>query len=444
MTSMDDINTAEAIFQAALQAVDPYGSVKSYAEKISLIVTDKGYSRLFVVGFGKASCLMAKAVEEQLPTMIDAGVVVTKYGHTVTRDTTKGDGEGKIRVFEAGHPVPDEKGILATEEIIKLLRDADEKTLVLCLISGGGSALLISPHEHISLKDKQQITGLLLRAGADINELNTVRKHLSAVKGGRLAEIAFPATITSLIISDVIGDRLDVIASGPTAPDSTTYHDALSVINKYALMDQAPLSVVEFLQKGKEGLVPETPKVNSYIFDRVENIIIGNNRKALDAAKAKAESLGLDAEIISSELTGEAREIGKWLAQKAIGMKKSGEAERARCLISGGETTVTVTGNGLGGRNMELALAFAIGIEGIDGITFLSAGTDGTDGPTDATGAIVDGQSVKKAKAMGLDPSVYLDNNDSYNFFKQIDGLIITGPTGTNVMDIQVVIVEKK
>jgi len=431
------------IYSDALKAVDPYRLTLLFSENLRTLYRNSGACRMIVIGFGKASCLMARAVEEQLPNMIDAGIVITKYGHTVARVTKYGDKKPGIRIFEAGHPVPDRNGIQATEEIIKLLKDSDEKTLLVCLISGGGSALLISPYEGISLKDKQEITGLLLRAGADINELNTVRKHISKVKGGRLAEIAFPAKILSLIISDVIGDRLDVIASGPTSPDSSTYQDALRVINKYELMDRTPLSVLDVLQKGTEGLIPESPKEGSHIFKEVENIIIGNNRKALEAAKSRAESLGLDAEIISSEITGEAGEVGKSLARKAIGIRNNGELKRPRCLISGGETTVTVKGNGLGGRNMELALAFAMEIEGIDGIIFLSAGTDGTDGPTDATGAVVDGQTVRRAKTNGLDPAAYLGNNDSYSFFKKIDGLIITGPTGTNVMDIQVIILKE-
>jgi glycerate 2-kinase len=441
MTSTDHKEIAKEIFQSALKAVDPYESVKSYTGKIRSVFTDGRYSRLFVAGFGKASCPMANAMEEQFPGMVDAGIVITKYGHTINRDTKYGDGKSEIRIFEAGHPVPDGNGIQATEEIIRLLKDADEKTLLVCLISGGGSALLIAPRQNIPLKDKQEITGLLLRAGADINELNTVRKHISRIKGGRLAEIAYPARLISLIISDVIGDRLDVIASGPTSPDSTTYQNALRVIEKYGLMDRTPFSVLDVLQQGASGLIPETPKEGSYIFDKTENIIISNNKKALEAAKSKAEALGLDAEIVSSELTGEAREVGKGLARKAMSIRKSGDLKRSCCFISGGETTVTVKGNGLGGRNMELGLAFALEIEGIPGITLLSAGTDGTDGPTDAAGAIVQGQTVKKAKARGLHPEEYLDNNDSYNFFKKTDNLLITGPTGTNVMDIQIVIV---
>ena len=452
MTAMDQKKIAKEIFQSALKAVDPYEAVKPYAKKIHVIFQNGWYKKLLVAGFGKASCHMAKAMEDEFQGKIDAGVIITKYGHSIEQKSfkVKNDSLKKaaelssrqaFKLFEAGHPVPDENGIQGTEEIIKLLNDTDEKTLLVCLISGGGSALLVSPYENISLKDKQAITGLLLKSGADINELNTVRKHLSKVKGGRLAEAAFPARVISLIISDVIGDKLDVIASGPTSPDSTTYIEALSVIEKYGLTDKAPQSVLKVLRKGATGVIPETPKADSSIFDDIDNMIIGSNKKALGTAKAKAETFGLDADILSSEITGEAKEVAKELAQKAIAIKNSGKLKQPRCLISGGETTVIVKGNGLGGRNMELALAFAFEIEGIEGITLLSAGTDGTDGPTDAAGAIVNGQTLIKARSLGLDPQKFLNNNDSYNFFKEIDGLLITGPTGTNVMDIQIMIV---
>jgi hydroxypyruvate reductase/glycerate 2-kinase len=308
----------------------------------------------------------------------------------------------------------------------------------------GGSALFVSPCEGVPLAEKQTITDLLLKSGADITELNSVRKHLSRVKGGRLAEIASPAEIISLMISDVIGDKLDVIASGPTAPDSSTYQDAMDVINKFDLADKAPERVIDVFRKGIEGAVPDTPKHDNPVFGNVQNIVIGSNKIAIDTAKKEAEALGFDTEIISTELTGDAGEAGKWLAKKALD-KKGTKAQRHRgtkCLISGGETTVIVKGRGKGGRNTELALSFAMEIEGVDGITFLSAGTDGTDGPTDAAGAVVDGHTVTRAKKLGLDPQGFLDNNDSYNFFKETDSLLITGPTGTNVMDIQIVIIE--
>ncbi|MBM4140288.1 MAG: glycerate kinase [Nitrospira sp.] len=427
------------IFYASLNEVNPYNSVKSYTDTIRSIYQGNAFNRLLVAGLGKAACPMAKALEEQFKDIITAGIVITKHGHCPSQHRPD-----KIKVFEAGHPVPDEKGLQATEEIVKLVSSADDKTLIVCLISGGGSALLVSPYEGITLLEKQNITEMLLKAGATIDELNAVRKHISKVKGGRLAEIVYPARIISLIISDVIGDRLDVIASGPTSPDTTTYNKALSILEKYGLMEKVPESILSVLHKGANGSIPETPKEGNRIFIKVENLIIGDNKKALIATVEKARELGLDAEIISTEISGEAREVGKWLAKKAIETRNELRMKRNKkvCLISGGETTVTVKGNGKGGRNMELALAFAIEIEGISGVTLLSAGTDGTDGPTDAAGAIVDGNTVSKAKSIGLNPEEYLMNNDSYNFLKKIDDLLITGPTGTNVMDIQIMVIE--
>jgi glycerate 2-kinase len=436
MTSSAQEKLLNDLFHTALRAVDPYGAVKLYVDNISSVYHGGGFRRFLAVGFGKASCPMAKALEDGLSGVVDTGTVITKYDHCVGYDFKE------ITVYEAGHPLPDERGLGGTQKIINLLGEADENTLVVCLISGGGSSLLVSPYEGITLTDKQNITDLLLRSGADIHELNAVRKHLSKVKGGRLAGIAYPARIISLIISDVIGDRLDVIASGPTSPDSTTYREALQVIEKYGLKDRSPRSVYEVLKKGAEGLFPETPKEGNHIFDMVENRVIGNNKKALEAAKTKAESMGLDAEIISSELTGEARKVGRWLAAMAIEIKNAGKLRRPRCLISGGETTVNVEGSGLGGRNMELALSFAMEIRGMEGITLLSVGTDGTDGPTDAAGAVVCGWTISKAGSLGLAPESYLENNDSYNFFKKTGDLFITGPTGTNVMDIQILAIE--
>lgn len=427
------------IFYAALRAVNPYESVKYYTNKIRTTYQNSRCNRFIVIGFGKASCPMAKAVDDHLSDLFETGIVITKYRHC-RKDKPK-----KIKVYEAGHPVPDENGLRATEEIIELLKDSDENTLIVCLISGGGSALLVSPYKGITLVEKQEITQLLLKAGADIHELNTVRKKISRVKGGRIAELAYPGRMISLILSDVIGDRLDVIASGPTSHDKSTYSDAIEVLKRYKLTEKTPRSIFEMLNNGAESLIPETPKKDSPVFERVENIILGSNKKALEAAMEKAESLGLDAEIISTEIAGEAKEVGKWLAKKAIEVQSlncSNRLNRSKCLISGGETTVTVKGTGIGGRNMELSLSFAIEIAGIDGITFLSAGTDGTDGPTDAAGAIVNRLTIAEAKAISLDPEEYLRNNDSYNFFKKIDSLFITGPTGTNVMDIQVVVIK--
>lgn len=423
------------IFSAAIKAVDPSHAVREHLGRIRHAYREGDYSRLLVMGFGKGSVPMARALEEGLGEMIGAGVVVTKYGHN------SGPGLERIRVFEAGHPLPDEKGLVATEEILALAGTVDEHTLVVVLISGGGSALFVSPCPGVTLAEKQRTTELLLKAGADIRELNEVRKHLSSVKGGRLAERLYPAGTVSLILSDVMGDPLDVIASGPTAPDSTTFADALKVLEKYRLSGSVPPPVARCLEQGAKGMATETPKEGNPIFRKVENVIIGNNRLALTAARTAADALGFRSGILSAEISGEAVDAARRLAAAAMSAKHAGSRGPV-CLISGGETTVTVSGSGTGGRNLELALAFAVALEGIPGVTLLSAGTDGTDGPTDAAGAVVDGMTAVRARARGLDPDEYLRNNDSYTFFRQAGGLLVTGPTGTNVMDIQIMVIE--
>ena len=428
------------IFKDALEKVDPSFLVKGYAEQIRSYTSVKEFSRIVVVGFGKAAYQMAKAFEDELSTdLVMEGVIVTKYGHA-----KKSEGLKNIKVYEAAHPIPDENGVRAAEEIVGLLKNADEKTLVLCLVSGGGSALFVCPYEGITLAEKQAVTDLLMKAGADITELNAVRKHISMVKGGRLAEIASPAEIVTFMISDVVGDKLDVIASGPTAPDTSKFRDAINAINKYGLAEKVPGSVMEVLAKGDEGLIPETPKKRAAVFKKVTNIIIGSNRKALDAAARSARSMGYETEILSSKVIGDAHDAARWLAEMALESKamKDRLKKEPRCLICGGETTVIVKGKGKGGRNTEFALVFAMEIEGVEGITMLSAGTDGTDGPTDAAGAVVNGETIGIAKDLGLDPRKYLEENDSYNLFKEMGSLIITGPTGTNVMDIQIVVID--
>jgi hydroxypyruvate reductase/glycerate 2-kinase len=427
------------IFRAALEAVDPYRAVARHADEILSRYGKGGFRRLYVLAFGKAASPMVRAVADRMGHAVTGGVAITKYGHQVEAGKSL-----RIDVHEAGHPLPDENGLKATAEVMRLAGTFDAHTFALCLISGGGSALLVAPYGAVSLREKQEATDLLLKAGAEIHELNAVRKHASKVKGGRLAEIAFPATIESLILSDVIGDRLDVIASGPTAPDGTTYDDAVKVIEKYGLTRQVAPSILHLLREGAAGRAPETPKAGSPVFLRVTNRVVGNNGSALEAARRRAAELGFDAAVVSGEVRGEAREMGRRLAEAAVaaGGAGPGGAGKARCLISGGETTVTVKGHGLGGRNMELALAFAIEVEGTEGIALLSAGTDGTDGPTDAAGAIVDGQTAAKARARGIEPEKYLAHNDSYHFFKEAGGLFRTGPTGTNVMDVQVMLVE--
>ncbi len=427
--------TAISIFNAALQAVDPYRLVQAYYDLIASAYSKTNCNKLHLVSFGKAAFTMTKALaDSRIRDIITQGIVITKYGHA------QGTISNNIQIFEAGHPVPDEKGFFATQQVINLLKNGDHQTLVLCLISGGGSSLLVAPCSGITLGEKQQVTELLLRAGANIHELNAVRKHISAIKGGRLAEIAYPSKIISLILSDVIGDSLDVIASGPTSPDETTFRDALDVIEKFDLREKILDPILEILMNSSEGDEKETPKKGYPVFERVENVIIGSNKIATKAAAKEAMASGFESTILSSEIQGEARDVAKWLAKKAIESRAGKIAGKKICLISGGETTVTVKGNGLGGRNMELALAFAQEIAGLEGITLLSAGTDGTDGPTDAAGALVDGQTIRRADVKGLNPVAYLQDNNSYTFFKNTGELIITGSTGTNVMDIQIIL----
>ena len=417
---------AEEIFRSALKAVDPAALMVKEASHIEKRYRLGRFKRLIVAGAGKASCSMAKGVEDALGGLVDCGIVVTKYGHSIPLK--------KIDVFEAGHPVPDDNGIRATERIISLLSEADEKTLIVFLISGGCSSLLIAPTEGISLKDKRATTELLLKAGADIVDVNIVRKRLSKVKGGGLLRYSYPAHIESFILSDVVGDRLDTIGSAPTHFDDSTRDDALHVFEKYGLTGRIPAAVIRYLRSGEKLENCLTGE------ELVANKVIGNNDTSVRAAMKEAERLGLMADRAFPEpVTGEARDAGKRLGLLALLMKRTGQHG---CLVSGGETTVTVKGKGLGGRNMELALAFAVTVEGCSGITLLSAGTDGTDGPTNAAGAIVDGETAKTARAKSLKPWLYLRRNDSYNFFRQTGNLFVTGPTGTNVMDLQIMIVE--
>lgn len=435
------------IFHAALAAVDPYIAVIKAFRVENNVLTAGGsaydlnvFDRIVVVGAGKATASMAAAVEDVLGDKIGHGIVIVKYGHTGKCRTTE--------QLEAAHPIPDEAGVQGTQRILELVRRADEKTLVICLLSGGGSSLLVAPLPGATLEDKQRTTELLLRAGATIDELNAVRKHLSAVKGGRLARIAHPATVLTLILSDVIGDRLDVIASGPTASDSSTFSDAAQVIERYRLKAALPPEVTAFLERGLAGQEPETVKSGDACFLRTRNVIVGSSAQALAAAREKAAALGWRPEVVTAELQGEARNAARLLARKALQTRDELKPGERRCLLYGGETTVTVMGNGKGGRNQELALAFAVEIAGVNGITLLSAGTDGTDGPTDAAGAVVDGSVVNKARELGIHPEAYLGNNDSYTFFQRLDAHngekhhVMTGPTGTNVMDIQIILIE--
>ncbi len=432
---------AEAIFLAGVKAVEPAPAIRKHLtlKGERLAVNDRVYNltdfeNIYVIGTGKASAAMAQAVEEVLCERLKGGVVNVKYGHALPLQ--------KIQVNEAGHPVPDEAGFRGAQQIAGLLKQTGEKDLVLFLISGGGSALLPYPAEGLTLEDKQQVTQRLLEVGANIHEINALRKHLSQVKGGRLARLAYPSTLISLILSDVIGDDLDTIASGPTVPDHTTFADCLRIVKKYDLRDQIPADVVAILEKGAGGEVEETPKPGDPAFERTQNLIIGSNIQALRAAKIKADELGYNSLILSTPIDGETSEAAKVQAAAAREILKTGSpVPRPACVISGGETTVTIRGRGLGGRNQEFVLAAAIEIDGLEDVVILSGGTDGTDGPTEAAGAIADGGTINRSRELRLDAERFLRENDSYHFFKPLGDLLITGPTYTNVMDLHLVMV---
>ncbi len=373
---------------------------------------------------------MAAAVEGILGARLTGGMVVTKHGH-VTAQLKKSD------ILESGHPVPDEAGLAASAQVISLLRELNARDLLIFAVSGGASALLPSPAEPITLQEKRILTDLLLRAGADIHELNTVRKHISSLKGGQLAAWAYPATVISLLLSDVIGDSIEVIGSGPTAPDPSTFADALRILKHYQLNGRVPPSVLLRLEQGATGLLPETPKPGDPLFRNVQNLIVGSNRLALEAAASQAKKLGYAPFILSSTMQGETREVARVHAEI---LREAKHSQSPVCLLSGGETTVTVKGQGKGGRNQEFALAAAIAIDGLKDVAVLSAGTDGTDGPTDAAGAIVSGSTVRRAGDAGLSAYEHLQNNNAYPFFDILGDLIKTGPTGTNVMDIHLLL----
>ena len=390
--------------------------------------------RLLVLGAGKASGAMAQALEELLEDRIADGLVVVKDGY---RAPTR-----RVRVVEAGHPIPDGRGATAARELLALARSADEADLVVSLISGGGSALAPAPVPPITLGEKQTLTRQLLEGGATIDELNAVRKHCSLLKGGQLAKAAAPAPVVSLILSDVIGDRLDVIASGPTAPDETTYASALAVLDRFGLREHAPASVERHLERGARGEVPETPEVGDPVFRRVTNHLIGSNRLVVEAAEAKARQLGFHTWVLTGSLRGEAREAAGHFADLARQVQSTGQpVSRPGCVIAGGETTVTVRGRGKGGRCQEFCLASALKLDGLPEVVVLAAGTDGTDGPTEAAGAIADGRTLGRAAEKGLDARTSLAANDSFGFFAALGDLVHTGPTRTNLLDLYLLLV---
>jgi len=438
---LDKRQEAIAIFQAGLQAVAPGAAIKKFCQlnNDTLIVDGRHYdlnqfNKVFVIGAGKAGASMAKAVEEILGNRISVGLITVKYEHL---EELK-----KIKIQEAGHPVPDQSGLDGAQAIYQLATSADEDTLVLCLISGGGSALLPLPVEGVSLEDKQETTRVLLSCGATIHEINAVRKHLSLIKGGGLAKVVYPATLITLILSDVVGDDLDSIASGPCVPDSKTFGDCQAIFEKYSIVDKIPSSVLRHIESGVIGDVAETPKSGQEFFKKTQNVIVASNFNALLKAKEKAEELGYNTLLLSSMLEGETREVAANHIAIAREIQLHGyPMQKPACLLSGGETTVKIQGTGKGGRNQEFALAAAIKMAGMSNTIVLSAGTDGSDGPTDAAGAIADETSLQRSIGAGLTPQQYLDNNDSYNFFDRLNDLYKTGPTNTNVMDLRIVLI---
>jgi len=436
----------EFIYSSAIKAVNPFEAVKRSVRvnggKLELTgAGDKagsydldGFDRIFVVGAGKATAPMAEAVEDLLGERISGGCISVKYGYT--------GNVKQLEMIEASHPIPDKNGMAAAKRILEILGGAGEKDLVISLISGGGSALLPLPPEGVSLDDKRAATDLLLKSGASIHEINTVRKHLSLVKGGNMARAAGRATVINLMMSDVVGDDMDVIASGPFVPDDTTYKSAMDVLVKYGLEGAVPPSVSDRIRSGIGGAFPENPGTGSPCFDRVRNSIIASNIICLKAAASAAADLGYNTLILSSMIEGDTAEAALWhfrIAREVV--LTSNPVPAPACIISGGETTVRVTGAGLGGRNMEFAMRFAGHSDGDTRIASCSVGTDGSDGPTDAAGAYCDGTTASRARKAGLDMNAFMAENDSYHFFEKLGDLIITGPTNTNVMDIRIMLV---
>ena len=442
--SVEDQDTRRDVIHAlncALAAASPRSILRNSIELNgeilrvgSLKLNLSSYDRILVIGGGKATASMAFEIEKLLGSRITAGSVnVPDYLKHIPK--TK-----RITLNKASHPIPSNFGVRGVERMLRLVETPTKRDLVICLISGGGSALMPLPLAGLKLSDDQKITGMLLKSGAPINEINVVRKHLSGIKGGRLAEILFPARVLTLIISDVVGDPLDAIASGPTVPDPTTYSDAKRILLKHGLWNRIPKKVKTIIERGIAEPSKETPKANSSIFKRVSNVLVGTNMKSCASAAECLRSAGYKTRILSTHVQGEAKEIGKFYAGILSDMKQE---HSPSALVAGGETTVSISdGAGLGGRNQELVLSSAVGIEGVVGAVIASIGTDGVDGPTDAAGAIADHGTIERARRRGIDAAESLQNHDSYHFFEKVGDLLITGPTGTNVNDITILAVK--
>lgn len=434
-------NNVARILAASINSVNPGTSITNYVTRKNEICTVgskiynlENYANIYVVGAGKAGAPMSVALSDILGEYSSEGIVIVKEGHLGHTYPKK---YLKIKLFEAGHPLPDERGVDGTKNIINLLKSAGENDLVFCLISGGGSSLLTAPVEGVHLKDLQKLMKVLLASGVNINEINSLRKHLDAIKGGRLAQIAAPATVISLILSDVLGDPLDVIASGPTVPDTSTFNDAYSVLEKYNIMEQIPTRIVNYLENGVNGELRDTPKPGDPIFQNNQNIIIGSNKTAARSAIKEAQSLGFNTMLLTTFLQGEARHAGKFLASLARQLRSEPPPVKLpACIVIGGETTVKITGEGNGGRNQELALGAVSDLGNLLNTALVTLATDGEDGPTDAAGAVVTGETLSRALEMKMDTLGYLNCNDSYSYFSALDDLIKPGPTLTNVNDL--------
>lgn len=431
------------ILGAALQAVDPGAAVIRNAVRKgeTLYIEDHlypldRYQRCLVLAIGKAAVPMGEAAVKILGPFFSEGILLTKAGYS--ENLAGIEYLPGLPVLEAGHPIPDQRSVMAAHRIAELLKAAGEDDLVICLISGGGSALLSAPVEGVSLPDLQAITGRLLACGASITEINTLRKHLETLKGGGLARLAFPATIIALVLSDVINDPLDVIASGPCTPDPSTFEDCLQILDRYGISNQVPSSILRHLQRGAREAVSETPKPGDKVFDRVSHTVVGNNRSAATAALTQARKEGFNSILLTTSLQGEARSAGQIVGAIAREIDASqNPVPRPACIIAGGETTVTIRGDGLGGRNQELALGAIAELAGLEGVALVTLATDGGDGPTDAAGAVVTGESFARAQSLGLSPPDYLARNDAYHFFDALGDLLKPGPTQTNVNDLE-------
>ena len=439
----DDINyrsIAEQIFLAGVERVLPSRlisgmiSLKDNFLRIShLDFSLETIENIYVIGAGKASAMMGAEVEKILGDRISGGHIVVKYGHSCRLKY--------IGVTEAGHPIPDTNGFRASGKILKIAESAGCNDLVICLLSGGGSSLLADHCEGCSPEDMIKVNDLLINSGACISEINAVRKHLSEIKGGKLARVVYPATLVNLIISDVPGDQLDVIASGPSVPDPSTFAQALTVLKTFGLTLSVPERILLYLEEGASGKKSETPKPGDRVFDKTFNILVGSNRMALEAARSKAFEYNINAVIIDDQLQGDITTIAEYIVETSMKFKNDKDEVKPVCLLFGGETTIIMKGKGAGGRNQHLALLSAFLLQSKPGITILSAGTDGNDGPTNAAGAVVDSETISEAIFKNIDPERLLREFDSFHFFKRAGGHIITGPTKTNVMDIVVVLI---